>query len=315
MIEQLDRSFSIGTTRAKDPTRCDDYQAAMSFLSFLLTNSAKPRAKDVRDLVLMFNKWVIVRDAWLKAVACADNPFIAGITLSVKLAEAAAISFEGDQKRLLSFQENVNLLLLEILERLPKTVHGLGGLETCAAVFEPEGLPARRTPLGMVLEDRGQMETICPDPLVMDYLLYRFTGALKGLWVQDGIRRNSPSNELPAMTREGDEDFIHACKEGSSGDRGTRSLRRINESKLFKCFKYPSHFSPGSLAIQPKGQFMIAGGLAKPDIYYIVPVMRMLFEIVAYLGFIFQFSYYVLPHDNGRVTPGELVFSLFLLVS
>lgn len=315
MIQQLDQSFCLGTAQTKKLTIGDGYSVALKFLSFLLTNAAKPRAKDIRDLVLMSDNWVLLKEAWLKNVACTDNPFIPGITLSLKLNEAAAVSFEGDQKKLLSFRENVDLLLLEILERLPKTVHGLGGIEACAAVFEPEGLPIRRTPLGIVLDDRGQMETICPDPLVMDYLFYRFTGALKLLWAEDGIRRKSLISDLLGLAREDDEDFINALETDNEGSRGVNMMPVNYEWNLFMCFKYPPHFSQTSLAIYPEGQFIIVGCLAKPDIYYMVPAMRMLFEIISYLGFIALFSSAILPHEDGDVTKWEIVFSLFLLVS
>lgn len=315
VMQQLDRSFCLGVVRIEDSALGRDYSVALDFLSFLLTNSAKPRAKDIRDLVLMSDDWVLLREAWLKNVACADNPFIPGITLSAKLTEAAAVSFEGDQKKLLSFQENVDLLLLEILERLPKTVHGIGGIEACAAMFEPEGLPTRRTPLGIVLEDRGQMETICPDPLVMDYLFYRFTGALKLLWAEDGIRKKSLVNDLPALTRKEDEDYTHACEEEHISSRSMDTLQEREEYKFSECFEYPPHFSRTSLAIHPEGQFIIAGCLAKPNMYYMVPAMRMLFEFLSYVGFLALFGTAVLPFKNGKMEGGEYIFALFLLVS
>lgn len=52
-----------------------------------------------------------------------------------------------------------------------------------------------------------------------------------------------------------------------------------------------------------------------PDAYYRVPVMRMVLDIVVYLGMLVLFSVVILLGDDGPLTAGESALALYILVS
>ncbi|CAN0295884.1 unnamed protein product [Ectocarpus sp. 12 AP-2014] len=147
---------------------------AIDVLSCFLEYPAVLDPKDVVNLSRYAPEgWI--RTCFLDTVAYVENPFVAGITLSVSLAEAAVVAPQGERRKLLSVQTKLDNLLLEVLERLPQTVHGfgLGGMEICQALFEPsvsvEGAREGLGPLRMILRNRGHMETFATQPLIVDF--------------------------------------------------------------------------------------------------------------------------------------------------
>lgn len=319
------------------------YGAGQRVLSSLLEYSALPS----QDFLGRLARDGHTSLAWLKtcflgAVVSASNPFIPGMHLSVSLAGAAEDAPEGERRNLIPVQQSVDDLLLEVLERLPQTVLGFNEhMRGCSAVFEPEGSKEhrknRRGPLRMALKERQQMETFCTVPLVMDFIYRRFTRGLPGLWDTGRILNNL--NELANLAGgEGDErddnlilgdsdKFRERCEERNLTWRDLRHYHRQYIKELLgKDELLPSLFDlvaflqgadpafPG-LTLLPGAQFIIAGLVAKPNSYYRVPAMRMVFDFLVYLAMLAVFSALVLFHADGALTVGEIFFAWYILVS
>ncbi|CAM9407845.1 unnamed protein product [Scytosiphon promiscuus] len=277
---------------------------------------------------------------FLETVASVENPFVPGVTLSVALAKAAAVTPEGERRKLLSLQQKLDSLLLEILERLPSTVEGFGGyVAGCSAVFEPE-VPTGYSrgslgPLRMVLQERGHMETFCTQPLIVDFLTRRFTHGLPDLL--DNKRVLSETSEMRALASGGprsqeyeglsvsqrqreDELCLGRSLIIDAKDRtdvfGFMGRSKVLDTLLSPCLMLQgvSGASAGrSLSLLPGAQFLTAGLVAMPDAYYMVPAMRMGLDFAVYLGMLALFSVVILSHDDGPLTTGEILFVVYLL--
>lgn len=147
-----------------------------------------PVLLDPEELVQLSRKksgeWL--RACFLETVVSAKNPFVPGMTLSVGLGKAAPRAPEGERRKLLSLQREIDTLLLEVLDRLPQTVRAFhGGMAGCCRIFEPECSASRADesrgflgPLWMALQERHQVETFLTRPLLLDFLSRRFTHGL-----------------------------------------------------------------------------------------------------------------------------------------
>ncbi|CBJ29682.1 Ankyrin Repeat Transient Receptor Potential Channel [Ectocarpus siliculosus] len=309
-----------------------------------------PTMFDTADLIQLSRErsaeWL--RTCFLETVACSDNPFVPGMTLSIAFAKSASVAPEGERRKLLSLQERVDTLLLEILERLPQTVQGFdGGMTGCSAVFEPElsredarGLPG---PLRLALQERQHVQTFCTQPLLTDFLSRRFTYGLPGL--RDTQNILGDRRELTNLARGGPGELMSGQKylaldeEGRRKEDG-RSLdrcllldlqdkigqegklldsRKIIDTLLSPCILLQGANCAGlwntavSLTFLPGAQFTIAGLVGMPDQYYRVPAMRMLLDLAVYLGMLVFFSTVVLFHEDGPLTPGEAAFAFYIL--
>lgn len=196
---QLDVIFATCVKDVLDPDR-RDVDSGFTTLSFLMAGSARPSASDLKRL----SKHPKPRDGFkkccLRAVTSAANPFIPGLVLSIRLAEAANEASEGDQRTIDEVRTSVEALLFEIFERLPRTVPEFdkeveGG---CACMFEPQFKGEHRSlsleiesPLEMILSKPEQMKTFCIVPLVMDFLSRRFARGLPNLQDTEGVLRNA----------------------------------------------------------------------------------------------------------------------------
>ena len=69
------------------------------------------------------------------------------------------------------------------------------------------------------------------------------------------------------------------------------------------------------LTFLPGAQFIIAGLLAKPNVYYRVPAMRMAMDFVVYIMMLAFYSFCVLLHEDGPLTTAEIFFASYVLVS
>ncbi|CAN0212826.1 unnamed protein product [Ectocarpus sp. 6 AP-2014] len=309
-----------------------------------------PTMFDTADLIQLSRErsaeWL--RTCFLETVACSDNPFVPGMTLSIAFAKSASVAPEGERRKLLSLQERVDTLLLEILERLPQTVQGFdGGMTGCSAVFEPElsredarGLPG---PLRLALQERQHVQTFCTQPLLTDFLSRRFTYGLPGL--RDTQNILGDRRELTNLARGGPGELMSGQKylaldeegrrkeDGRSLDRcllldlqdkigqeGTLlDSRKIIDTLLSPCILLQGANCAGlwntavSLTFLPGAQFTIAGLVGMPDQYYRVPAMRMLLDLAVYLGMLLFFSTVVLFHEDGPLTPGEAAFAFYIL--
>lgn len=261
----------------------------------LLELSARPSLKDLVELSQTKCEWM--KTCLLGAVVSASNPFIPGMILSVDLAGAAKDAREGERRDITSLQTRLDSFLLEILERLPQTVPGFaGGMDGCSAVFEPGPEGYNRGPLNIILGERQQMETFCVKPIVMDFLTRRFTRGLPDLWDTSGVLGDTDElDQLAAFNDRGDDGLVI---EGS-----------------IESFLQGAHAGWPGLTILPGAQFIVAGLMAKPNSFYRVPVMRMMLDLVVYLAVLAVFSTFVLFHDDGTMTRGEIAFAVHILVS
>lgn len=209
---------------------------AIDVLSCLLDY---PTVFDVADLIKLSRKqsaeWL--KTCFLETVAWSDNPFIPGMALSIAFAKSAGKAPEGERRKLLSLQERVDALLLEILERLPQTVQGFdGGMAGCSAVFEPElssedagGFPG---PLRMALQERQHIQTFCTQPLLMDFLSRRFTHGIPSVTDARGILGDR--NELTNLARGGPGERLSGQQylALSEEERKTEDGRRLDRCLL-----------------------------------------------------------------------------------
>lgn len=70
-------------------------------------------------------------------LASSKNPLVTGSTLSLEFARDAKTASKGDRQYLLSLQQSVDNLLLDVLAQLPQTVRGFyGGMDGCSALLE-----------------------------------------------------------------------------------------------------------------------------------------------------------------------------------
>ncbi|CAM9247314.1 unnamed protein product [Scytosiphon promiscuus] len=284
-----------------------------------------------------------IRTCFLETVASVENPFVPGVTLSVALAKAANVAPEGERRKLLSLQQKLDSLLLEILERLPSTVEGFDGyMAGCSAVFEPEvptgysrGSPG---PLRMMLQERGHMETFCTQPLIVDFLTRRFTHGLPDLL--DTKRVLSDDREVDALAIGGIrspeyESLSESQRQREDELRLERSLiidaedrsifvdlmgknnvldMLLSPCRMLQGVRFNSDNPLTSLSLLPGAQFLTAGLVAMPDAYYMVPAMRMGLDFAVYLGMLALFSVVILSHDDGPLTTEEILFAVYLLV-
>lgn len=305
--------------------------------SCLLQHSVRPSAEDFKELLeppggsssadSWLNRWC------LNTVVSADNPFIPGMTLSALLSERMEKASHVEKRRLLSAQEKVHGLLLEVLERLPKTVREFrGGVEGCAAVFEPEE-PAQdpryfHGPLSVALLKRPQMEVLCESPLVMDFLSLVFKDGLPDLMDSNNLCRDE--EEIKHLQHQ------RLTLVGGGGGKESRWSTRDQADK----FLQGTRVDFGRSTVLPGAQFIAAGVAAKPCRYYHVPALRIVLDFLSYTGMLVFFCFFVLLHDGGAptneqeggasrlrvlrdhvyeedvtITWGEVVFAVYVLVS
>lgn len=303
MAQELAAAF-VACTRMAVEEGDAKFDGSLEMTSLLLQNSARPSRRSITELSRQ-KPYVWLKSCYLGAVTCAKNPFIPGMTLSVVLAAAAKKAPEGERRRLLSLQESVEALLLEILERLPKTVRGFqGGMGGCSAIFEPENcggdLDGAMGPLSLALQERHQLETFCTQPLVMDFLSRRFAQNLPNLRDTAGVLADK--QELRYLA-------------GRLGGRREDSLIAGSPDGFIGGFVQGTNASLPRTTILPGVQFIVAGILAKPNIYFGVPAMRMSFDFVVYVAMIIAFTKLVLFHEDGPLSAGECIFAIYICVS
>ena len=309
MQNELDAAFLAWKERyKKDDSRYMTIEGTIpKILSMLLQHSARPPTEFLQwtargDTDEKRKLWPIVTESLLIGVESASNPLIPGLNLSVPLAEAAEGAREGERRRILSLQKRVDEYVLEVLKLLPQTIQGFDeGMAQCSALFEPEGprndLCGRPGPLRVAFERQHHTESLCAVPLVMDYLSRRFT------------------NGLPDMRDSGrvlqDETALSRLAEDDLG----RLVLGDTEDSFLRLFLQGVGTDGPSITILPGAQFIIAGLLAKPNMYYRIPAMRMAMDFVVYIMMLSFYSFRVLLHEDGPLTTAEIFFAFYVLVS
>lgn len=321
MAEELDsRLDSLFEKCFKDLTRKDhpqDVDSGFKTLSFFLirAGSTRPSAGDLKVLSSCHKSSDGLKNRCLRAVTFDANPFIPGLVLSSRLAEAAKEANEGDQRTINEIRTSVEDLLLEILERLPSTVREFdedikGG---CAGMLEPRingghRSPSLERPLDIMLSKPEQMKVFCNVPLVMDFLSRRFAWGLPNPADTEGVLRNSEDlHKLGAG-------LVIGYSEGDLLGSGGRPLEEPQGFLVGLSIQLQAaHDHLPNLVFFPGAQFVVAGVAARPNSYYQVPAMRMLLDFVAYATMIAALGYLVLFHtttggilgDDG-ISDGEL---------
>lgn len=296
--------------------------------AWLLRNNAPPQFERFVELSREVKpEWL--RTTCMRAVTSANNPFIPGMALSVALAGAAKRAPEGERRKLKILHDGIDDLLLEILERLPKTVLGFEKAAAgCSAVFEPElqhpgDNALAKGPLSMALENRTQTAMFCTSPLVIDFLSRKFTRGLPNWRDSGGILLEPTELEYLAGYTQGTQaDRFQPSRDPvrqedslviSESDMPTKELGDFLKRNLQGA---DANAQDGHrMTLLPGIQFVTAGLLAKPNTYYEVPAMRMALDFVVYLGMLVFFCTLVLFHEDGALTWGEIVFAVYLVVS
>lgn len=308
--------------------QCDN---CLVLLSCLFKHGAQPRHRRLIDLSRSAPSFDRLESCFLDAVASASNPFIPGMILSVALADAVRRAPEGERRKLLSLQNSLESLLLEVLERLPHTVQGFPGrMDGCSAVFEPENtLQSPRSwpgPLKRAMGARHQLVTFCTTPLLVDFLSRRFTKGLPNLWntkhvelehlVGGGAGGGDNSllvdNHCGYMRR-----LLGKCRE----ENGTREAHvLLGKSEMLESVLNPRLLLQGaqpgvpSLTFLSGAQFVTAGVVAKPRSYYAVPALRMTWDLFTYLAMLVLLTQEMFTHEDAALTRGETIFAFYVVV-
>ena len=321
---------------------------------------AHPALLDPEELVQLSRKksgeWL--RACFLETVVRADNPFVPGMTLSVGLGRAAPRAPEGERRKLLSLQREIDDLLLEVLDRLPQTVRAFhGGMAGCCRVFEPECSASIADegrgflgPLWMAVQERHQVETFLTRPLLLDFLSRRFTRGLPDPMDTKNVLRDQV--ELESLAGGRAQYAVYGDNSGGGLEHCGRGefQRRLEDERQLGCLLLDFHdkvatptpslllgrgkivdtimspcvflqganhrsFGLPGLSVSRGTQFVVAGLAASPDQYYRVPAMRLLLDLVMYLGMLAVFCVSVLFHSDGALTGGEMLFAFYALVS
>ncbi|CAM9835154.1 unnamed protein product, partial [Hapterophycus canaliculatus] len=277
-------------------------------LSSLMASSAQPSASQLVELSRFHKNGDLFKNCCLRAVTCAQNPFIPGITLSIRLVEAAKQASEGERRAITDIKLSIDELLLEIFERLPQTVRGFtGGLKGCENIFEPKSMASSREskdlggPLDMIVSEPLQLETFCKAPLFVDFLSSKFTLGLPDLNDTRGVLRNR--------------ELLGGLKASGLALQGGGGWLLQGAVGLFSEDTPSLTFLPGavglfledmpSLTFLPGAQFIVAGIVAAPTKYYEVPAVRMLLDFVVYVGMVAALSYFVFFHTTTGDVAGD----------
>ncbi|CAN0463875.1 unnamed protein product, partial [Ectocarpus sp. 8 AP-2014] len=285
----MDGAFSYEARDVPESFHADDFKMLFS----LIANSARPSASELKELSRKSASGDVFKRCCLRAVTSAANPFIPGVTLSIRLTEAAKQASEGERRALFDTKSSIDELVLEMFERLPQTVRGFeerAGTDSCTNVLEPELMKAQSGsndlggPLNMIISDPLQLETFCKVPLIMDFLSSKFTLGLPDLMDTAGLLKNE--HQLWYL----EEDGLFRDEHGFGLDGIPVALLEA----LLKGVRQGIWDNTPTLTFLPGAQFIVAAMVAAPTNYYEVPAMRMLLDFVVYIGMVAALSYFVL---------------------
>ena len=310
-------------------------------LSMIFKHSARPPKQFLQRIVSKVtgdDGWQIFTERVLSELESARNPLIPGMNVSVALAETAEGAPEGEQRRLKSFQKEVDNYVLKVLEWLPQTVRGVkNGMRQCSALFEPEGPGnnprGRPGPLRVAFERRQHTKSLCAVPLIMDYISRTFTRGLPNMRDSGNVLQDRA--ELIRLAQEGEDggglvigvkpgdDFFRLDDHPAGNQRDLHPLSNelelhpagdSKDSFFFRVSLQGANASRRNLTFLPGLQFIVAGILAKPNSYYEVPALRMALDFVIYIIMLWAYSEWVLLSEDGPLTTGEIAFAVYTLV-
>lgn len=135
MIPSIEGSLPFAILKVLGKSGTPQDENALDVLASLLKHGAWPTPRQL-FLVVSNVGFEPSQKCFLDAVCLAQNPFLVGMILSLQLADAGEFGNEGHQLVAARLQNEVEKLVLEIFERLPKTVNGfqevdadLGGMK------------------------------------------------------------------------------------------------------------------------------------------------------------------------------------------
>lgn len=122
--------LAVSEVLAATSTDPDRHAGTLDVLACLLSHGVWPTPKQI-CMVTSAKGFQRSRKCFLDAICSAVNPLLVGMILSLTLAEAAELGNEGQRQVVARLQKEVEDLVLEVFERLPKTVDGFqaGGIE------------------------------------------------------------------------------------------------------------------------------------------------------------------------------------------
>lgn len=154
---------------------------ALEIISLLLRFGAIPHFDLMAHLMMLSEHYQAkLRMCLMDSVCLAPNPFVPGINLLVVLSEVSQSIPPSKRKAPEDIRQDLNRLLNEVLEQLPKSVDACPGkITTCLSLFEVQTTKKRLPtgfagPLGVAFRDRMAMEMLCSKPLALDFMSYRF---------------------------------------------------------------------------------------------------------------------------------------------
>ncbi|CAM9782826.1 unnamed protein product [Scytosiphon promiscuus] len=290
------------------PERGDNFKT----LSSLMANSARPSVAALRRLSLQDQSGNHFKKCCLRAVTSARNPFIPGITLSIRLGEAAEMAAEGEKRTIKDIQSSIESLLLKILERLPQTVSGfedVAGKGACAQMLQPRltGLDAadrsiglKGGPLEMILAEPRQLGIFGTVPLVMNFLSREFRLGLPDVKVDIG-------SVLPGVRGQQTAEDVH---EGWNDTAYMKDNGLVLSSILHDWwYKVSVDGGVDTVYFFHAADFILSSMIGAPTEYYRVPVMRMALDFVVYLGMVIALSYFVLFHSTAGTLGSDGIIS------
>lgn len=181
-------------------------------------------------------------------------------------------------------------------------------MAVCAALLEPELTNTRVAnnggPLSISLHCAHRIVTFATTPLGLDYMFQKFTRGLPG--PGDGARvrmLQSPQLDLREEAK-AHESLTAFCRGSWLGRVLTLASKAFAGDHL--CH----------ITFMPGVHFIATGIAALPNNYYRVPAVRMLWDLIVYMGVLVLFTKCVLfIEDDGPVEVGEIAFAAFVVVS
>lgn len=119
----IENSLQVAVSKVLESSDRVAQMKALDVLSALLKHGIWPTGRQLSQ-ISHETGFEPAKKCFLDAVCLAVNPLLVGMILSLRLSEAAGSGKEGQRQKASRLQQEVENLVLEVFERLPKTVDG-----------------------------------------------------------------------------------------------------------------------------------------------------------------------------------------------
>ena len=213
--------------------------------------------------------------------------------------------FFPDTHEIISFHVRVPILTRWLPEKVRDVA---GGMRSCAALLEPEVTNTQSAtgwegPLSLMLHCPSRIVTFATSPLGMDYMFQKFTRGLPGLMDVAHTRKVESPHYDPREEAKAQESLTALCQGCWVG----RTLKGVGMAI--------SGESVCTLTVLPGGHFITTGIVSLPNAYYKVPAVRMVFDLIVFIGSLTLFTKEVLLAKSGPIGEGEIAFAVYIVVS